>query len=505
MDIKPMLSMDVIKKYVDNIDRFKNTGFSLESLHKQRMTQEEVEKYIENLKIIEEKLGKFEESKGGSGGIIRSKACHDEGNNYKLYINPGPEIAKLVIPFMKKCDEDKLPVCLKIMDRGEIQAAGTSDVVNIYTNNPENIKKAYEILSQVVKENNISLKRKTKEFSISLDQNDTIGLGCDRCITEHSWSSQMSGILEEKIKEYFEENGELTSDEIIKLKEESPEKYAKFCEKLYKILNEECVFQSKKIVGLQEIIEDNPSKLLNGNIKNETLDILSKRKVQINGLIGDMYYNQNRKLYIIQYEDGRKGFYQPEIISDAINRGEIIYNRQEVKKADPINKKQYEQSVTREGMNLPEGAEWKLNSNGKYILKITNDDGSKAIYSAEVASKKFGVKVPNQEQTNQIPEGAEWKLYPNGRYMLLIKEKNGSRTYSVEQAIRTYGVKPPNYKNPQSETKLPITKDTKKSVENIARTGLSRDVQSTSSEIKEGYKELENSTHALEENKSMDE
>ena len=242
------------------------------------------------------------------GGEISSDECYDEVTNYKLYINPGPEIAKFVIPFMQKCNEARLPVRLKIMDRGEIQAAGTSDVVNIYTNNPENIKKAYEILTQVVKENNISLKRKTKEFSISLDQNDTVGLGCDRCISGHSWSSQMSSILEIKIKEYFEENGDLTSDEIIKLKEKSPEKYAKFCEKLYKILNEECIFQSKKIVGLQEIIEDNPSKLLNENIKNETIDILSKRKVQINGLIGDMYYNQNRKCYIIKYDDGRKRF-----------------------------------------------------------------------------------------------------------------------------------------------------------------------------------------------------
>ena len=66
MDIKPMLSMDVIKKYVDNVDRIKEPAFSLEQLHKQRMTQKEVEKYIENYKIIEEKIGKITESKGGA-------------------------------------------------------------------------------------------------------------------------------------------------------------------------------------------------------------------------------------------------------------------------------------------------------------------------------------------------------------------------------------------------------------------------------------------------------
>ena len=150
---------------------------------------------------------------------------------------------------------------------------------------------------------------------------------------------------------------------------------------------------------------------------------------------------------------------------------------------------------------LPEGAEWKLNSNGKYILKVTNDDGSRTTYSAEVASKKFGLKIPE----SQLPEGAQWKLNSSGKYMLVINEDGAKKSYSAEVASKKFGITPPIIKNPQLKSELPIAKDTKKSVENIARTGLSRDVQRTSSEIKEGYKELENPTQTLEDNKSKDE
>lgn len=52
---------------------------------------------------------------------------------------------------------------------------------------------------------------------------------------------------------------------------------------------------------------------------------------------------------------------------------------------------------------------------------------------------------------------------------------------------------------------FPISSDIKKNVENIAKTDMARNVQSTSTEIKEIYKELENPTHALEDNKSKDE
>lgn len=147
----------------------------------------------------------------------------------------------------------------------------------------------------------------------------------------------------------------------------------------------------KKIVGLQEIITENPPKLANGNIKNEIPDVLSNGKVQINGLIGDMYYKPNLKCYIIKYGDGRKGFYPSEIILDAVNKGEIIYNREEVRKndsAEPIKKKQQEKPATTEEIKLPEGAEWKLNSSGKYILKIKGKDGGSTSYPAEYASKK---------------------------------------------------------------------------------------------------------------------
>lgn len=139
---------------------------------------------------------------------------------------------------------------------------------------------------------------------------------------------------------------------------------------------------------------------------------------------------------------------------------------------------------------LPEGAEWKLNSSGKYILQIKGKDGSKMSYKAEVASKKFGVKIPE----SQLPEGAQWKLNSSGKYMLIINEDGAKKSYSAEVASKKLGITPPIIKNPQSESKLPIARDTKKSVENIAREGLSRDVQKTSTEIEEGYKELENPT-----------
>ena len=111
-------------------------------------------------------------------------------------------------------------------------------------------------------------------------------------------------------------------------------------------------------------------------------------------------------------------------------------------------------------------------------------------YKAEVASKKFGVKIPE----SQLPEGAQWKLNSSGKYMLIINEDGAKKSYSAEVASKKLGITPPIIKNPQSESKLPIARDTKKSVENIAREGLSRDVQKTSTEIKEGYKELENPT-----------
>lgn len=57
--------------------------------------------------------------------------------------------------------------------------------------------------------------------------------------------------------------------------------------------------------------------------------------------------------------------------------------------------------------------------------------------------------------------------------------------------------------NKEKSQELPISSDTKKSVENIARTSISRDVQRTSSEIKEGYKELENPTQTREDSVSL--
>ena len=141
---------------------------------------------------------------------------------------------------------------------------------------------------------------------------------------------------------------------------------------------------------------------------------------------------------------------------------------------------------------LPEGAEWKLNSNGKYMLVIS-EGGSKKSYSAEVASKKFGLKIPSQEQTtNKLPEGAEWKLNSGGKYILKITGEDGSKmTYSAEVASKKFGVNPPNYKDSQLQSKLPIARDIKKCVGTIATTELSRNVDETASEIRKTYKYLE--------------
>lgn len=149
--------------------------------------------------------------------------------------------------------------------------------------------------------------------------------------------------------------------------------------------------------------------------------------------------------------------------------------------------------------HLPEGAEWKLNSSGKYILQIKGKDGSKMSYSAEVASKKFGLKIPE----SQLPEGAQWKLNSSGKYMLVINEDGAKKSYSAEVAGKKFGINPPIMKKLQLDSELPIAKDTKKSVANIATTVLSRDVQKTSSEIKEGYKELENPTQTREDSVSL--
>lgn len=88
---------------------------------------------------------------------------------------------------------------------------------------------------------------------------------------------------------------------------------------------------------------------------------------------------------------------------------------------------------------LPEGAEWKLNSSGKYILQIKGKDGSKMSYKAEVASKKFGVKIPE----SQLPEGAQWKLNSSGKYMLIINEDGAKKSYSAEVASKKLGITPP--------------------------------------------------------------
>ena len=65
MNMKPMLSMDVIKKYIDNIDEIKLNS-DLAKYDKQKMTTEELKIYIKNYKMITDELGTLDDSVGGA-------------------------------------------------------------------------------------------------------------------------------------------------------------------------------------------------------------------------------------------------------------------------------------------------------------------------------------------------------------------------------------------------------------------------------------------------------
>lgn len=103
------------------------------------------------------------------------------------------------------------------------------------------------------------------------------------------------------------------------------------------------------------------------------------------------------------------------------------------------------------------------------------------------------INAPNYSR-EQLPEGAEWKLNSSGKYMLIINEDGAKKSYSAEVASKKFGITPPIIKNQQLELELPIARDTKKSVKNIGTRELARDIRAGSSEIKNNYNELENPT-----------
>jgi hypothetical protein len=473
MELK-MLSYDDIKKYIDNLDEIKLDANNISKCHKQVMSPEELEIYRKNYEMIINQFGKLKDS-GYAGEMLASDSCAKKNNLYKLYINPGPEIARFVVPFINKCNEVGLGAELKIMMPCEIEDKQRSDVVNIYTNSPENIKKVYEILMQVVKENNIELRRKTKGFSISLDPNDTIGLGYDKINKTHSWSTSLEELLSYRIIEYFKEKGDLTSKEITSIKQESPEKYAKFCQDLYKILNTECLYQAKKICGLRDILTMQKSKQTSEKMNPSILQ--DGGEIQINGLKGKLNYSKYSKRYFVLYqgqEDKQKETcYDPEVILGAFNRGEMTFVKKELNKknVEPVQKRQQEQAN-----QLPEGARWHLGRNGEYslIFKVGNDTRS---MPANLAWKHYGVTPP--DKTSLIKE-AKWVLGKNGKYDFVFEKIDGTKVRMMATgAQKLYGVTPPGVTPPNQL----------KGVENIAKTSKYRDVQSTSSEIKEGYKD----------------
>lgn len=389
-----------------------------------KLSDEELEIYKQKYEEFSKKYTLMD-SKGGAGMVIKSNS--QLRTPYKLYMNPGLATLEFAELIMDRCKEKGLDYSIKLMTPVELNTRGEKLV--LYGTSAKNISELYDILNELIQENDSIEFGKLPIFSDNID--GKIGFGYDNLEANMSYNTWMSKTIQkagakfadtitsEVPKEYI---GAITKRvKLIASLRDFPELREKF--RLY--LNEEYLNAIKDIPEIEQFmtLDDNNTHRL------DTIETDEEKTIEI----------------------------------------EILDNSTE---------------------QLPEGAEWKLNSSGKYILQIKGKDGSKMSYKAEVASKKFGVKIPE----SQLPEGAQWKLNSSGKYMLIINEDGAKKSYSAEVASKKLGITPPIIKNPQSESKLPIARDTKKSVENIAREGLSRDVQKTSTEIKEGYKELENPT-----------
>lgn len=137
--------------------------------------------------------------------------------------------------------------------------------------------------------------------------------------------------------------------------------------------------------------------------------------------------------------------------------------------------------------------------NGIYSC-YSEDELAKRV--ADAWTEKNGA-IPANEKTTPEMKRIFMLMRKNMEKIVNIRENN----ISLDKISRILAKTIVNYTEQRNIVDInnPISSDIKKNVKNIAKTDMSRNVQSTSTEIKEIYKELENPTHALEDNKSKDE
>lgn len=389
-----------------------------------KMSDEELEIYKQKYEEFSKKYILMD-SRGGAGMIIKSN--NQVSTPYKLYMDPGLDTLDFAESIMNKCKDKGLDYTIKLMTPGELNER--CEKLILYGSSAKNISELYDILNELIQENDSIEFGKPPIFSDNI--NGKIGFGYDNLEANMSYNTWMSKIIQKA--------GAMFADAI---KSEVPKEY---------------IDTIRKRVKLKDSLRDFP-------------ELREKFRLYLN----DEYLNAIKDIPeiegIITFDDNN----HHRIDTIAIN-GE---NTTEVNSQDNSTEQ------------LPEGAEWKINSRGEYRFIINGKDGSKTTYSAQVASKKFGVKNPG----NQLPYGAEWKLNSSGKYMLIINEDGAKKSYSAEVASKKFGITPPIIKNQQLELELPIARDTKKSVKNIGTRELARDIRAGSSEIKNNYNELENPT-----------
>lgn len=396
----------------------------------------------EELEIYKQKYEEFSkkhtlmDSKGGAGMVIKSN--RQLRTPYKLYMDPGLNTLDFAELIIDRCKEKGLDYSIKLMTPEELKIRGEKLV--LYGSSAKNISELYDLLNELIQENDTIEFGKLPMFSDNID--GKIGFGYDNLEANMSYNTWMSKTIQKA--------------------------GAKFADIITSEVPKEYIGTITKRVKLIDSLRDFP-------------ELREKFRLYLN----DEYMNAIKDI--------------PEI-EQFMTLEDNNHHRLDKIETNKENTAEIN-SLDNSTEQLPEGAEWKINSRGEYILKITNDDGSRMNYSAEAASKKFGLKIPE----SQLPEGAQWKVNSRGEYILKVTNDDGSKSsYRAEYASKKFGITPPIIKNPQLKSELPITKDTKKSVENIAITSRSRDVQRTSSEIKEVYKELENTTQTREYSVSLE-
>ena len=388
-----------------------------------KLSDEELEIYKQKYEEFSKKYTLMD-SKGGAGMVIKSNS--QLRTPYKLYMDPGLDTLEFAELIMDRCKEKGLDYSIKLMTPVELNTRGEKLV--LYGTSAKNISELYDILNELIQENDSIEFGKLPIFSDNID--GKIGFGYDNLEANMSYNTWMSKTIQKA--------------------------GAKFADTITSEVPKEYIGAITKRVKLIDSLRDFP-------------ELREKFRLYLN----EEYLNAIKDI--------------PEIEQF------MTLDDNNTHRLDTI------ETLDNSTEQLPEGAEWKLNSSGKYILQIKGKDGSKMSYKAEVASKKFGVKIPE----SQLPEGAQWKLNSSGKYMLIINEDGAKKSYSAEVASKKFGITPPIIKNKQLELELPIARDTKKCVKNIATVTLARDIRAGSSEIKNNYNELENPTQTKDDSVSL--